>query len=403
MTSQRVHLTWLKRESGRLAPKASAVVAGASNYVIGNDPKEMAHKCPALCERLRFGGPLPVESDLRFHGNQDHLEMDYVVAPHADPRAIRMGIDGPSIVQIEPNGDLSVSGFGDETVLKAPIAYTRRVSGQRRSVDAKFVLESSHVVDLALGNYDASQPLTIDPVLEFAASFGGGRRHHFGCCHRFDRAISTSRAPLATSHYPTTGTAYRTTGGSITAYACNDVIVTKLNAAASTSLLYSTYIGGSNASFAMGMYIDSSGDAFLAGGTNSPNFPTSTGAYQTTLKNSNCSFSPYIGNQQCSDGFLLKLNPTGSGLIFSTLLGGERVDLAAPAWLSIRRRATIFTWSARRTRRSSRSPLRVLLRNRTMAGTTEPAGSRAARRVANGYAIASMRSSRSSIRPERSC
>ena len=77
----------------------------------------------------------------------------------------------------------------------------------------------------------------------------------------------------------------------------------------------------------MRLYVDGSGNVIVGGSTNSPDFPTTTGAYKTALKNANCTFSPYITNQQCSDGFLLKLNSSGSGLIFSTLLGGERADL----------------------------------------------------------------------------
>src|SRR5438876_470157 len=78
-------------------------------------------------------------------------------------------------------------------------------------------------------------------------------------------------------------------------------------------LIYSTYLGGSSFDVAVGIAVDAAGNAYVTGDTFSSNFPTTAGAFQTTL-----------------DGFLAafvtKLNPTGSALVYSTYLGGSAFD-----------------------------------------------------------------------------
>ena len=91
--------------------------------------------------------------------------------------------------------------------------------------------------------------------------------------------------------------------------------VSKVNAAG-TALAYSTYLGGGNADFLQGIALDSSGDAYVTGGTESTDFPTTSGAFQTT------------SNAKFSAGFVTKLNPAGTGLVYSTYLGGSAGDQA---------------------------------------------------------------------------
>jgi hypothetical protein len=78
-------------------------------------------------------------------------------------------------------------------------------------------------------------------------------------------------------------------------------------------LIYSTYLGGSGGDFGYGIAVDSSGNAYVTGYTDSTDFPTSPGALQTM----------YGGG---SDAFVTKLNPTGTALVYSTYLGGSAND-----------------------------------------------------------------------------
>jgi hypothetical protein len=108
----------------------------------------------------------------------------------------------------------------------------------------------------------------------------------------------------SSTNFPTTAGASQTTNQGVV-----DAFVTKLNPAGS-GLLYSTYLGGSDYDQALGIAVDVAGDAYVTGYTFSRNFPITAGAFQTT-------------NPGTSYAFVTKLNPTGSGLLYSTYLGGE--------------------------------------------------------------------------------
>ena len=109
----------------------------------------------------------------------------------------------------------------------------------------------------------------------------------------------------ASTNFPTTPGAFSTSynGG------LDDAFVTKLNPAGS-SLVYSTYLGGSQEDDGNAIAIDSAGAAYVTGATGSANFPTTAGAFQTSLKG-------------VTNGYVTKLNPSGSGLAYSTYLGGS--------------------------------------------------------------------------------
>src|SRR3954453_8726880 len=109
--------------------------------------------------------------------------------------------------------------------------------------------------------------------------------------------------------FPTTAGAFdRTANGAF------DVTLTKLNPAGS-ALVYSTYIGGSDFDSAGGLTVDGTGNAYIAGGTPSADWPTTPGAYDTTFNN--------------GDAFVTKFNPAGSALVYSTFIGGSDFDSAA--------------------------------------------------------------------------
>jgi hypothetical protein len=105
-------------------------------------------------------------------------------------------------------------------------------------------------------------------------------------------------------NFPTTaGTVQPTHGGS------TDPFVVKLNADGST-LIYSTYLGGSSCDGGSGIAVDSDGNAYITGDTHSTNFPTANPLQSTKAGGG-------------SDAFVAKLNADGSELIYSTYLGGS--------------------------------------------------------------------------------
>ena len=106
----------------------------------------------------------------------------------------------------------------------------------------------------------------------------------------------------SSTDFPTTAGAFDTT-----ANGAFDVFVTKLNPAGS-ALLYSTYLGGAGFDSGGGLTVDAAGNAYVAGGTGSTDFPTTPGAFNTVPDG--------------SDAFVTKLNPAGSALAYSAVFGG---------------------------------------------------------------------------------
>jgi hypothetical protein len=110
----------------------------------------------------------------------------------------------------------------------------------------------------------------------------------------------------------------------------------------SASLVYATYLGGGDGYLSdigpngvvlndlgqkgPAIAVDASGDAFVAGATNSGNFPTTPGAFQTTYHAGAPGTKKNPGTPNTADAFVTKLNPTGSALVYSTYLSGSSMD-----------------------------------------------------------------------------
>ena len=135
----------------------------------------------------------------------------------------------------------------------------------------------------------------------------GGTRIDYGYALAVDAAGNATVAGIATSFdYPTLNPVQPTHGGGI-----YDAVLTKLDPQGTT--IFSTYLGGSGTDYAGGLATDAAGNVYLTGHTNSTNFPTTAGAFQTT-------------NQGMYDGYVMKINANGSAITWSTYLGGMYGD-----------------------------------------------------------------------------
>jgi hypothetical protein len=277
-----------------------------SNYFIGKDPKAWRSNVPHYC-KVHYQGVYP-GIDLVFYGtNAGQLEYDFVVAPGADPNNIALGIEGADQLEIDANGDLVLHVAGGEVRLRKPFVY-QEIDGERQAIAGQYTLKGGRV-GFQLAAYDADRPLVIDPVLAYSTYLGGNSQDL-----AYGIAVDGDGNAYVTGHtlspdFPTTGALQPAIGGSF------DAFVAKLNASG-TALVYSTFLGGTGIDRGIGITVDSSGNAFVAGRTVSSNFPTTTGAYEET----------YPGS---TDGFVAKLNPGGSALVYSTYLGGSgNTDIA---------------------------------------------------------------------------
>ncbi len=234
-------------------PVAEQPLPGVVNYIIGNDPAKWRTGVKTFAQ-VRYAGVYP-GVDLLYYGTQGRLEYDFAVAPGASAAPIRLAFAGANLMHVDAQGNLELTGNGHEVVFERPVAYQMR-DGRRAPVAARYELRGG-TVRFQLGAYDHSKQLIIDPVLSYFSYLGG-------------------------SNYDVAGIA--PPSGS------------------------SSYFSGQTAA------IDSAGDLYVTGYTNSTNFPT-----QSEFAPPPAKANPAGGQ---SWAFVTKFSADAKTLIFSTYLGG---------------------------------------------------------------------------------
>jgi hypothetical protein len=280
-------------------------LAGASNYFIGG-PSHWRMNVPHY-SRVRYRDLYP-GIDLVLYGSGGQLEYDLVVRPGADPGKIALAVEGAEQTRIDASGNLIIrTAFGEVRQPKG-VAYLLQ-RGKKTAVRVAYKNRPDHLIGFAVANHDASATLVIDPVLRYSTIIGGTG---------FDSALGI--AVDSSNHAYITGSAgaadFPTTAGVFQRTANSQVAFVAKFSFDGSSLIYSTFVGGSSGrTLGEGIKVDSAGDAFITGLTESPDFPTTAGAFQSGLRGSN-------------DAFVVKLSPGGAHLLYSTLLGGSAGDLA---------------------------------------------------------------------------
>jgi Bacterial Ig-like domain (group 1)/Beta-propeller repeat len=344
---------------------------GKINYFTGKDPGRWRTGISTYA-KVAYQNLYP-GVDLVYYGKQRQLEYDFVVRPGTDPNIISLSFEGADQLEIDAQGELVLHLGGGEVRQRKPLIY-QEVDGIRHEIAGSYKLKDRNTVGFQLASYDASMPLVIDPVLVYSTFLGGGpsdQGHDItvdasgsayvtgftqssdfpttvgsfdtthnglvdvfvtklnpagsalvystflgGSVNDFGSAIAVDTSGNAyvtgstsSPDFPTTVGAFDTTHNGVV-----DVFVTKLDPAGS-ALVYSTFLGGSDFDEGNGIVVDTTGNAYVTGGTFSPDFPTTAGAFDTTF------------NAGELDAFVTKLNPSGSApLVYSTFLGGSDQD-----------------------------------------------------------------------------
>jgi hypothetical protein len=340
-----------------------------SNYFIGNDPKKWHLGVPTFA-KVKFMNVYP-GIDLVYYGNQPQLEYDFVVAPGANPDRIRFDVSGAKRITKNSGGDLVFRTAEGTVEWRKPNVYQYR-NGSRRRIGAEYTIRSGRFIAFDLDAYDSTRPLIIDPAVVYSTYLGGTAGDHpYGM--GIDNFGNIYLSGYTTSlDFPTTAGAFQ-----VSAPGDGDVFVSKMNSTGS-DLVYSTYIGGTMQDQGLALAVDSSGNAYVTGQTSSTDFPTTPGAFQSSYApsfvtkldptGSTLVYSSYLGgsnsgeglsiavdnmanayvtgwtyasdfpvtpgafqtmcscNGSSTDAFLTVFNTAGSALIYSTFLGGSQGD-----------------------------------------------------------------------------
>jgi hypothetical protein len=287
------------RASGgrRVAPEPDEPLLQRTNYIRGDEVSERftdIANFARITYRSIYSGV-----DLVYYGTNGELEYDFVIAPHADAKQVRLAFEGANGMRLSDDGRLIVDTASGPLVFRRPVAY-QDIDGVRRTVDARYAMQPDSRVGFALGAYDTAHPLVIDPILSLSTNLWGntsgvaldpaGNIYVVG-------STWTSGLP-ASSGYQTqlAGT--------------QDAYVAKLTPAG-TSVIYATYLGARRVTtIGFDIAVDTAGSAYVTG-TTAKGYPITPGAYLAS-----------------GTTFVTKLNPAGNALAYSTFVTSPVASLA---------------------------------------------------------------------------
>jgi hypothetical protein len=307
------------------AASGSEMLPGIVNYLKGHDARAWRTNVPTFAKvtlaQVYHG------IDLVYYGHAGQFEYDFVVAPGADPRSIRLAFategDGRyGAPRVAANGDIVLAAGDGAVRLHKPVIYQADGETRHTVVDGHFRIAGNEV-RFEVGPYDTSKPLVIDPVLVYSTFLGSPDNSDFDEGGPYMTADAQGNTYLTgdsdSLNYPVLNPFQGQRAGGYD----SDAVITKLNPTG-TALVYSTYLGGTGEDTGQSIAVDSGGNAYIGGYTCSSDFPVTQGAYQTTL-----TVPAGCNNFGNLDAFVTKLAPSGSSLVYSTYYGGSVTQAAA--------------------------------------------------------------------------
>lgn len=287
-------------------PKAEKISQVYYNYFVGNDPKRWRTHVSlhqnVIIESIYQG------IDQRYYFDKGYIRYDYVVHSGADISQLQLEIEGAYSTWVDEKGELVFSTvFGN--VKQQDIYAYQIIDGRKIEVKAKWQ-QNDKFFTLKLNKYNPNYDVIIDPLV-YSTFIGGGGIDE-GADIAIDSEGNTYVVGITESgDYPTTAGVYiNSLGGYI------DACITKLNSYGS-NIVFSTFLGGGNLDGGSSIVIDANKNIFVTGFTKSTNFPSTGNAFQQS-----------IASKDTEDVFVAKLNSDGSDLVYSTFIGGTKLDIA---------------------------------------------------------------------------
>jgi len=392
-STQKFHAVSMTFANARadIASTGNSVSEHRSNYFLGDDASKWRSDVPNYRE-VRFDNVYDGISVAWYGRENGATQYDFIVAPNADASQIELRFDGADSVSLSDSGDLVIATPAGTIKQQRPFTYQLGEDSQRVEIPSSFSIDGN-TARFNLGEYDRGRELVIDPTVTlnnmplstFLGSFGDDVVNDI----TVDQigSIYVTGKTLSISFPTTTGTFDTTSNGN------EDVFVSRLNGSG-TGLIFSTYIGGVFSDEGKSIQVDAQGNIYVTGNA-ALAFPTTGGAFDTTFNGgidvfvtklssagNSLIFSTYIGatfndtvnaiafdssgnsyivgqtsdtlidfpttagsfdttHNGSEDGYLAKLNDTGTALIYSTFIGGSEIDNATNVSLNSSGEATV--------------------------------------------------------------
>jgi hypothetical protein len=277
---------------------------GKVSYFRGNDPQKWVRGAQTFASILYRD--LYPQIDLVIKEDEGRIKNEYRVRAGGSPDQIEMSYQGIERIQVNENGDVELHTKNGVLKEGKPYCY-QVVNGQKVHVEAEYVIENGDTLGFRVGEYRKDIELVIDPELDFS-TFLGGTDSDTGTGVAIDASGGIYVAGYTFSDdFPTTAGVHDT----VLSGRC-DIFAAKIHPSGS-SLLYSTYIGGSDEDRCYGMTVSLFGEVYVTGWTYSDDFPVTPGGYTV-------SGGGY-------DVFVTAINSFGTDLILSSQFGGLSDDV----------------------------------------------------------------------------
>jgi len=308
---QRVVRMRFEQANPRAALEGVDALPGRVSYLRGRDRARWLHDLPTFAG-VRHTGVYP-GIDVLYRGRAGALEYDFVVAPGADPSAIALRPTGADDVSVDAAGALQMRIGARWLRQTLPRIYEMGSDGEH-VLAGRFRTRADGAIGIEIAARDASRRLVVDPVIEVSTYLGGsGDDFGGGIAVGGDGAIYVTGWTNSLDFPVSAGAFDATIEQPAPPEIGRDAFVAKLDPTGQ-SLEWATYLGGSSTEFEV-VYaaVDANGHVFVSGATKSSDFPVTAGAFQPDLHGE-------------VDGFVAKLLPDGSDLVYATYLGGTGLE-----------------------------------------------------------------------------
>jgi len=292
-------------DSNKLSPEGENLLKHYNNYFLGNDSGKWYPNVPNY-GAIRYEG-IYDGIDLRYYGSNGAMKYDFIVFPGAGPDQIEILFDGIKSLKVNQDGELEIETDWSTLKEKKPVIYQIK-GGNKVFIPGEFKQTSNTSFGFQINEpYDPALPLIIDPALDYSTYLGGSDSERPNAIAVDSGGNTYITGYTISNNFPTKNPYQGSYGGG-----SFDSFVTKLSSQGN-SLVYSTYLGGNNWDTGYDIFVDSSGNAYITGKTESWDFPTK---------------NPYQGSHAggYDDAFITKLSPQGNSLVYSTYLGGSNDD-----------------------------------------------------------------------------